>query len=258
MSGYFDPHADAQMLGFTNGHLQGKQEGFKQGATEGYNEGYTDGHKDGYEKGWVDAINRANQEMLKQIEFTKKHVADKQLLQTQLSEQAKLIEQLQAKLDAMERENADLKQKNQGLREVVDALKAANERLQAEVDQLDEKFEKQTEEYAEQVWQYNRSLCFTNAVRSVLEELTAPNDSEADRIREMFAKRYAQEVNESLNDGSIRMSPDKDKAFAEAMPKTQKFIVEMLTKVAQHAPKEIRENMLEQAAQESEDHSPSM
>jgi len=247
---YFDPRATAENHGFKMGELEGqrrgREQGFQEGHSSGYNEGFTEGHQSGYQEGWNAAIARANEEILKQMEFTRQHVADKETMAQQLQEQRALIDQLTTRLDEMERENGNLKKSNEGLRQVVTALKEANERLQAEVAQLDDKYKARSQEYSDQVWQYNRSMVFMNAVRSTLEELTIGNGSQAKQVREMFAQKYGESVSNALAKGAITVAPDKDESFAKTLPKTQKFILDMLSNVAANAPHDIRERMMEQ------------
>lgn len=246
----FDPVFIARETGRGEGELLGKQaglqQGYKSGHHDGHVEGYTEGHQAGYLEGWNAAIARANEEILKQMEFTRQHVADKETMAQQLQEQRALIDQLTARLDEMERENSNLKKSNEGLRQVVSALKEANERLQAEVAQLDDKYKARSREYSDQVWQYNRSMVFMNAVRSTLEELTIGNGAQAKQVRELFAQRYGEQVSSALANGAIKMAPDKDDSFAKTLPKTQRFIVNMLSNVASHAPPQIRERMMDQ------------
>lgn len=239
--------------GFSLGHQQGQQVGYNSGHKDGYTEGYTVGH----EEGWDSAIAEANKEILKQMEFTRQHVADKETMARQLQEQRMLIDQLTERLDAMERENVNLKKSNEGLREVVTALREANDRLQNEVAQLDDKLRKRTTEYTERVWQYNRNMVFMNAVRSTLEELTAGNGSQAKQVRESFAKKYGEQVSNALHQGTILVAPEKDESLAKTLPKTRKFIVDMLTSVATNAPEHIREQMLAQS-QASDEHTMGM
>jgi len=247
---YFDPTATAEAHGFNMGHLQGKQQGEKDGYNAGHSDGYNEGFTEGHQAGWNAAIARANNEMLKQMEFTRQHVTDKETMAQQLQEQRELIDQLTARLDEMEHQNANLVKSNQGLRDVVTALKEANERLQSEVAQLDEKYKTRSQEYSDQVWQYNRSMVFMNAVRSTLEELTIGNGSQAKQVREMFAKKYGESVSNALAKGAIKMAPDKDHSFARTLPKTQKFILDMLSNVASNAPATVRERMMEQLEDE--------
>lgn len=222
--------AEGESLGRQVGFRQGQQAGYNAGRTDGYNEGFTEGHSTGYQEGWNAAIVRANEEILKQMEFTRQHVADKETMTQQLQEQRRLIDQLTARFDEMERENGNFKKSNQGLRDVVTALKEAKERLQTEVSQLDEKFKNRTKEYTNQVWQYNRNMVFMNAARSTLEDLTIGNGSQGKQVREMFAQKYGEQVSNALSKGTIRVPPDKDESFAKTLPKTQKFILDMLTK----------------------------
>lgn len=242
----FDPAYLAQEQGRTEGWGLGHQAGYNNGHKDGYTEGYTAGH----EEGWDSAIAAANKEMLKQMEFTRQHIADKETMARQLQEQRMLIDQLTERLDTMERENVNLKKSNEGLREVVTALREANDRLQNEVAQLDDKLRKRTTEYTERVWQYNRNMVFMNAVRSTLEELTAGNGSQAKQVRESFAKKYGEQVSDALQRGTIRVAPEQDESLAKTLPKTRKFIVDMLTSVASNAPVHIREQMLAQANDE--------
>lgn len=270
MSGYFDPYAEAQMNGFAHGRIDGEQEGrtdgmregrakgYKAGEQDGYDIGFIDGQAAGYDAGWNDAIARANQEIRKQMEFTQKHVADKEKLAQQLEEQRKLIDLLTEKVDAMEKENAALKQSNQGLRDVITALKAANEQLQTEVAQLDEKVKQRTQEYNDHLWQYNRCAVFMNSVRSVLEDLTTEDGPHADHVRGLFAKRYGEHIESALKKGTIRAPLDQDEALGKAMPKTQKFIQDMLSAVARHAPDKIRDNFSAFTESAANDNSPSM
>lgn len=244
----FDRSYLALEQGRNEGRASGHQEGYNRGHKDGYTEGYTIGH----EEGWNEAITHANAEMLKQMEFTRQHVADKETMARQLQEQRALIDQLTERLDEMERDNVNLKKTNEGLREVVTALREANDRLQTEVAQLDDKLRKRNDEYTERVWKYNRNMVFMNAVRSTLEELTAGNGSQAKQVRESFAKKYGEQVSVALQQGVIRVAPEQDESLAKTLPKTRKFILDMLTSVAANAPSEIREQMLEQARSDDE------
>lgn len=242
LDGEFTGFKRGRQVGYNAGH----SDGYNAGHSDGYNAGYTEGHQAGYQEGWNAAIARANEEILKQMAFTRQHIADKETMAKQLQEQRELIDQLTARLDEMERENANLVKSNKGLRDVVTALKEANERLQREVAQLDEKYKTRSREYSDQIWQYNRSMVFMNAVRSVLEELTIGNGSQAKQVREMFAQKYGESVSNALAKGAIKVPPEKDESFAKTLPKTQKFILDMLSNVAANAPQAIRERMMEQ------------
>ena len=246
----FDPAYIAREAGREEGRQvgfrEGQQAGYDAGVAEGYNGGFAEGHQAGYQEGWNAAIARANEEILKQMEFTRQHVTDKETMARQLQEQRELIDQLTNRLDQMEKDNGNLKKSNEGLRQVVTALKEANERLQAEVSQLDYRYKARSQEYSDQVWQYNRSMVFMNAVRSTLEELTIGNGSQAKQVREMFASKYGESVSSALAQGAIKVPPDKDESFAKTLPKTQKFILDMLSNVAVNAPHGIRSSMMEQ------------
>lgn len=232
---YFDPNALAQANGVEHGRLLGERAGFQKGEEQGYDaghdDGYSAGHVDGHNKGWDECVKLANAEMDKQIAFTKQHIADKKALAKQLLEQSHLIEQLTAKLDEMERANTQLKDSNNGLRDVVVSLKQANENLQKEVALLDEKVREKTQAYNDQLWQYNRSLVFMNSVRTVLEDLTAESGPQADHIRSIFAKRYSEHIHAALRKGTIRVPLDQDDVLTSSLPKTHKFISNMLNSV---------------------------
>jgi hypothetical protein len=71
-----------------------------------------------------------------------------------------------------------------------------------------------------------------NAVRGVLEDLTIDKSPHANHVRALFAEKYAQQVSENLEKGAIKAAPDTDNEFATALPRTRKFIVDMLNSVA--------------------------
>jgi len=220
--GYIPPTYDA-------GHADGRRSGYDEGRNDGFAKGRNRGYNEGHSDGWEEAIAAGNVQILKQMEHTRKHVADKEAMTKQLQEQHKLIGLMAARVDELERENADLKLSKQGSREVVNVLKRTNEGLQTEVSQLTEKFKARTKEYIDQIWQYNRNMVFMNSVRSTLEDLTAGNGPQAQHVRDLFAKKYDEEVSSSLTRGTIRVPPDKDESFAKTLPKTQKFILDMLS-----------------------------
>ena len=75
-----------------------------------------------------------------------------------------------------------------------------------------------------------------NAVRSTLEDLTGENGTQATHVRELFTKRYGEQVSKALQRGAITVPPEKDATFAKALPKTQKFIRDMLGNGDEHVP----------------------
>lgn len=259
---YFDPHAGAQANGYAHGRVVGEEEGFRKGEEvgyavgqrDGYNAGHLEGHTTGHTKGWNEAVKAADVEMQKQIAFTRQYLADKHALAEQLQAQSLLIEQLTTKLDEMELKNTQLKDSNHGLRDVITALKVANENLQEEVSLLDEKLKEKTKAYNDQLWQYNRSVVFMNSVRTVLEDLTSDSGPQADRIRKVFSKRYSEHIHEALRKGTIRVPLDQDDALTNSLPRTQKFIANMLNSVRDHAPVNIREAMVANEKVDIEDH----
>ena len=179
----------AEAHGINLGRIYGRQ----QGREEGVEEGYQRGHQDGYGRGWDAGIAAGNVQILKQMEFTRQHIADKELLQRELAQQRDLIAQLEAKVTS-----------------------------------LDTKFREKSEQYVDQLWQHNRSIVFMNSVRKVLEDLTNQDTPIATRVRRLFAERYAEEVSEALGKGGIKTPPEKDEKFAKSLPQTRQFILDML------------------------------
>ncbi|MGZ5198776.1 MAG: hypothetical protein ACXWC4_03315 [Telluria sp.] len=237
MSGYFDEQAGANVAGFQRGHIQGTQEGlrqgraygFEEGRQEGYSEGFSDGRQEGYDNGWNDAIHRANIEMTKQMEFTRRHVADKVALNQELAEQARLIDELNAQLRARDAECEDLKARDDRSRDIVAAFKCANEQLVTEIGQWEASCRVRTADYAEQVRKYNRNLVFMNAARSVLADLTGRPSQQAGVVRTLFMKSYADEVDAAMKAGVISQPLEKDDGFKKSLPKTQQLIVRLLS-----------------------------
>lgn len=242
MSGYFDEQAGASAAGFSHGHIQGTQEGLRQGRAQGFDEGQQDGysvghaegHRVGYDTGWNDCLAAANVQMLKQMEFTRQHVADKEQLNKQLDDQRRTIADLTERLDAMEKQGASFQTRDQNFADVVTALRTANDRLIDEISQWEERFKARTQEYADQVRKYNRNMVFMNAVRAVLEDLTGKQTDQSKLVGELFVKRYTEEVHEALKDGAIHQSLESDEAFGKSLPKTQRFIVRLLSMARSH------------------------
>lgn len=210
--------------------------GRHQGRQQGIEEGYQQGHQDGYNSGWEAGVAAGNVQIHKQMEFTRQHITEKERIKAELVRQRELIEQLEAKVAELERENASLRgektklrETDASLRELIDALKGANQRLQEQVTELDAKIQERTRQYTDQLWQYNRTLIFMNSVRGVLEELTSDSSPNADHVRQLFAEKYAHQVSKGLKDGAIKAAPEVDDEFAKSLPKTRKFIVDMLS-----------------------------
>jgi len=228
---YFDTNTAAHQDGVGQGLAIGRQKGLALGREEGYAEGHADGHEAGRIAGWSAAVELANQRIAEQLQFTRQHVMEKEALQAQLEEQRHLIEELRARLDAMELENANLKQSNEGLRQLANALQAANDRLQASVADLDQRFEQRTKQYHDAMWNYNRNMVFMNVVRMTLEDVASQSAAQARQVREHFAKHYGAQITNAMGKGTIKVPLDKDAELAASLPKTQRFILDMLSKV---------------------------
>jgi flagellar biosynthesis/type III secretory pathway protein FliH len=243
MPEYFDPNATGEAVALQRGIRRGEARGFDAGQESGYAAGVEDGRAEG----WNSAVAECNQSLLKQMEFTRQHVADKELLADRLREQGELLTRLQERLEQMELENSGLRQANADLREVVTSLKIANEQMQTEVEEMDKKLRLQTEAYNQTVWDYNRNHVFATTVRSVLERLTSTPTQEARNIRQMFTEEYTRRVSAAVADKLIQGPLEADVAFAKSMPRTQRFIAEMLRSVA--------EKRLAPEAEETHEHS---
>ncbi|WP_323025725.1 hypothetical protein [Castellaniella sp.] len=196
---------------------------------------FTEGQDAGYAEGWNAAMAIGNERILQQAAFTRKHVEDKKLLEAELAKQTKIIDTLEARVQAIEEENQRLRDENgmlrtvdSSLRELIQSLRSANEQLKQQVTELDANFKERTQQYVDQLWQYNRAMVFVSTVGGVLEELTRENTPEAQHARELFAARYAHEVDKGLKMGTIKMAPDIDPAFGKFLPKTRQFISDLL------------------------------
>jgi len=220
----------------------GRNQGRSQGLEEGYVQGHKDGQATGYTNGWNAATTVANKNMEEQLAYTRKHIEEKERLQTEVLQQRALILQLEEKVRELTQENATLRAESSrpgrtpgaDLTELVAALKQANARLQHQVTQMDREYQIRNKEYADQVWQYNRSLVFMNAVRGVLEDITSDKSPQADHVRALFVDKYKQQLTSSLEKGLIKEAPEKDAEFEKALPRTRKFIMNMLSSVGNH------------------------
>ncbi|MNG14674.1 hypothetical protein D3C84_984470 [compost metagenome] len=67
-----------------------------------------------------------------------------------------------------------------------------------------------------------------DATRKVLEALLQEGATESRRVRELFAQKYAEQVQRAQLKGLVKVAPETSPEFAEAMPSTRKFIMDML------------------------------
>lgn len=232
-------HAIANLhVGRSQGRRQGRQEGLKDGLVEGFDQG----RAAGYTEGWNAASARGNENMAQQMAYTRQHIEEKERLKAEVERQSMLILQLEEKVRELTEENKALHEASArpgrtpgaDLTQLVSALKEANGRLQQQVADSEQQFQERSKQYSELMWQYNRSLVFMNAVRGVLEDITSDKSPQADQIRAMFVDKYKQQVTTNLKEGFIKVEPEKDEAFAKALPRTRKFIMSMLDSVGKH------------------------
>lgn len=203
----------------------GRQQGREQGFQEGYQQGVQEGHQQGYESGWNAGVKAGNKQILRQMEYTREHVAGRETLQAQVVEQIDLNARLHARVKQLEQENAAMMS---AAKQVVAEDKALIQQLQQQLAISEAKARERAEQYANQLWQYNRCLIVLNAARGVLDELTEDASPHAAHVRQLFAEKYAQQVSKALGSGGIKLPPDADEDFARTLPKTLAFIVRML------------------------------
>src|SRR5581483_9534723 len=110
------------------------------------------------------------------------------VLAQRLEAQRVLIEEMQARLGALECAHAELDSTNTSLQEALSAAREDNERLRAESSRMTERYEERTQALADQVWQYNHAVVFLNTVRLVLEQVVNSNSDQASQIRHLFAR----------------------------------------------------------------------
>lgn len=206
-------------------------------ADDAFGQGQREGYASGHAAGRAEAINEANARLHQQLAFTRAHVADKERLKAALAEQAKLINALEARVKELEAENAVLRESegilleaDASLRDIIGSLRSANDKLQEQVTQLDADYKKRSQELADQIWQYNRAMIYVSTVGGVLEELTRDNTPQAQQARELFVQKYAKEVNKGLESNTIKMAPHLDPDFDRYLPKTRRFIADLLDK----------------------------
>ena len=214
----FSPEAVARDTGLTEGRSIGKREGLRVGKQEGYQEGYKDGYHNGDADGWNEATRKGKQ-IIREISEEKRRLA----LQ---------LEQLTAKLNAMERENSSLKQANQGVKPAIESWKAANARLVQGVAERDELLRAKTKEAAELLHSYTQNVLLVSAMKSALEKIVYDNGAQAQVVRETFVREYLDNIWASMNRQGIRTIPTQDDTFERDMPKTYLFMMDMLSRVA--------------------------
>jgi len=89
----------------------GRNQGLQQGIEEGLEEGYQQGFEEGYTSGWNEAIAVANENMKKQLAYTRQHFSEKERIKAGLFRQRERIDLLEAEITKLRRENAQLRGK---------------------------------------------------------------------------------------------------------------------------------------------------
>jgi len=84
-------------------------DGFVRGLNQGREEGRKLGWDDGYRVGWDEAVNQCNEEMVKQMAYTRDHLAAKDSLSAQLDEARAVLQLAAERIDALELELSQLK-----------------------------------------------------------------------------------------------------------------------------------------------------
>ncbi len=223
------PVTSAELVAHYAREAQQRNEGLAVGREEGHAEGqqigYQQGHRDGRAEGWGDAVTQANVKISEQLEFTRQHVADKAAMQKQLQAQAELIDLLTRRVLDLERENKNLKMNTGEIHIVATALKSEKEQQQTKVTQLDEKLEQLTNAYNSVITRYNSNLIFMNTVHCTLAELARDGEPLAERIPDVFAKKYEEQVSKAGAEGNNSVTLHKDPSFHG-----QKFILGLLNR----------------------------
>ena len=122
MPDYFNRNANAEAAAHTLGFQEGHARGYANGWQQGHEEGYAAGRENGRVAGWNSAVEEGNEALLKQMEFTRQHIADKELLAQRVRDQSAILASQQECLEQMEHENSVMRKANADLRDVVAAL----------------------------------------------------------------------------------------------------------------------------------------
>lgn len=151
------------------------------------------------------------------------------LLQQVLAEKAELGARLQTlgeQLAVHDRAvSADLKKGIDDLQRRAACAELESEALRQDMAALEGKLTQRSKQYVEQCWQFNCSRVFMDATRKVLEALLQDGAAESKRVRELFVQKYTEQAQLK---GLVKAAPETSPEFAEAMPSTRKFIMDML------------------------------
>ncbi|MNZ58758.1 hypothetical protein D3C78_767740 [compost metagenome] len=158
--------------------------------------------------------------------------AIEKLLQQVLAEKSELGTRLQTlgeQLAVHDRAvSADIKKGIDDLQRRAACAELESEALRLDMAALEDKLTQRSKQYVEQSWQFNRSRVFMDATRKVLEALLQDGAAESRRVRELFVQKYTEQVQRAQLKGLVKTAPEASPEFAEAMPSTRKFIMDML------------------------------
>jgi len=175
--------------------------------------------------------------------FRDAHVASEVTDRTQLAVIEKLLQQVLAEKTELgahlrtlgeqlavhdQAVSADLKKGIDDLQRRAACAELESEALRRDMTALEDKLTQRSKQYVEQSWQFNRSRVFMDATRKVLEALLLDGAAESKRVRELFVQKYTEQVQRAQLKGLVKTAPEASPEFAEAMPSTRKFIMDML------------------------------
>ena len=181
---------------------------------EGYRQGFVDGHADARTPDCVRF--QVMEALLQQL------VDDKAALLEQLRMLGEQLAAHDAAFDAELKADMDCLRRRATMAEVELAA------LRQDLSSLDDSLVLRSRQYVSQSWLYNSCRVFMGATRKVLESLLREETEVSGRVRELFTRIYSEQVQRSLERGVIKTAPETSPEFAEAMPATRKFILDLL------------------------------
>ena len=171
----------------------GRNQGIAEGLAEGRALGQDEGYRAGFSEGWQRAAAEGNQ----------------------------LLNEQFLNIQALARENAQLRERVKNQADSAEALKH-------QLADCGRKLQHVTAEFRERIWQNNCAIVCMNVMRAVLQDVCSREDGHSTAARDTFARIYKANVSKALANGTLKMAPDEDEAFKQALPITVQFIVDQL------------------------------
>ena len=209
------------------GRQQGHAEGLEEGYVRGFEEGRTQGYQEGRNVGWDEGVEAGNVELRKAAGYIRQHVQDKEALRESIIERDANLVQFDAAYNALQQENAILRNAINKAQQFVAQTEADRQEIQKfknDAAEANERLQAQTNQYADIHHHYTHGMLLLNTLRGIINDL--PHDDE--HLTKLFVEKYVAQVKRGFPEIGDAAEFDVESIFDKELPITNQFIFKMM------------------------------